>query len=111
MTSSVEWPSMCEFWWNCSMPSLRISRATRALEAAAVCAPYQKMATMARTMAGRLAPQMPNEARASTGYGTPVFSPAQPIRFISTKMTSEPRPMASKKLVKLPHSRNRLAAR
>ena len=29
-----------------------------------------------RTSAGTFAPQMPNEARASTGYGTPVFTPA-----------------------------------
>ena len=31
--------------------------------------------------------------------------------FDGVKITSEPRPMASKKLVKLPHSKNRLAAR
>ena len=45
-------------------------------EAAAVCAPYQKQATMARTSAGTLAPHMPKEARASTGKGTPVLTPA-----------------------------------
>ena len=63
-------------WWNCRIPSLRVSRATTAPEAAAVCAPYQKQATTARTRAGRFAPQTPNEARASTGYGTPVLTPA-----------------------------------
>ena len=66
------------------MPSLRISSATMAPDAAAVWAPYQKQATMARTMAGKLAPQMPNEARASTGKGTPVRTPAMPTMFIST---------------------------
>ena len=80
-------------------------------EAADVCAPYQKQATTARTSAGTLAPQMPNEARASTGYGTPVRTPALPTRLIRKKMTSEPMPMARTKLRKLPHSRKRLAAR
>jgi hypothetical protein len=46
---------------------MRVSSATIAPEAAAVCAPYQKQATIARTSAGTLAPQMPKEARASTG--------------------------------------------
>ena len=64
------------------MPSLRMSSATMAPEAAAVCAPYQKQATMARTIAGKLAPQMPKEARASTGKGTPVRTPATPTMFI-----------------------------
>ena len=31
---------------------------------------------MARTSAGTFAPKTPNDARASTGYGTPVFTPA-----------------------------------
>ena len=49
------------------MPSLRVSSATTAPDAAAVCAPYQKHATTARISAGRLAPHTPNEERASTG--------------------------------------------
>ena len=93
------------------MPSERVSNATMAPDAAAVCAPYQKHATTARTSAGTFAPQMPNEARASTGYGTPVLTPANPTRFIRKKMTSDPSPMAMMKFRKLPHSRNRLAAR
>ena len=36
-------------------------------EAALVCAPYQKQATNARTNAGKLAPKVPNDARARTG--------------------------------------------
>ena len=46
---------------------MRVSKATIAPEAAEVCAPYQKQATIARTNAGMLAPQMPKEARAKTG--------------------------------------------
>ena len=51
---------------------------------------------------------------ARVGFGLlpePVFTPAMPIRFIRKKITSEPMPMAMMKLRKLPHSRNRLAAR
>jgi hypothetical protein len=58
-----------------------------------------------------LAPQTPNDERASTGYGTPVFTPANPMRFMMKKMTSEPMPMAMRKGKKLPQRRNRLAAR
>lgn len=76
ITSNVEWPSMWLDCWKCSIAGQRISNATIAPEAAAVCAPYQKQATMARTSAGRLAPNTPNDARASTGYGTPVRTPA-----------------------------------
>jgi hypothetical protein len=67
ITSSVEWPSMWLDWWNALKLSMRVSSATIAPDAAAVCAPYQKQATMARTSAGMLAPHTPNEARASTG--------------------------------------------
>jgi hypothetical protein len=67
ITSSVEWFSRWLVWWNCRIPSLRVSRATTAPEAAAVCAPYQKQATTARIRAGRFAPQIPNDERASTG--------------------------------------------
>src|ERR1035441_3448769 len=67
ITSSVEWPRKCDDFWNSMIASLRVSRATIAPDAAAVWAPYQKQATTARTSAGRLAPQTPNEARASTG--------------------------------------------
>ena len=91
--------------------SQRMSSATMAPEAAAVCAPYQKQATMARTSAGRLAPKTPNEARASTGYGTPVFTPALPTRFIRTEDDERADADGEMKLMKLPHSRNRLAAR
>ena len=79
--------------------------------AAAVCAPYQKQATTARTSAGTLAPKVPNDARASTGNGTPVRTPALPTIDMSTKITKEPKPMAITKLMKLPHSRNSEAAR
>src|SRR5581483_5648356 len=51
---------------------------TAAPAAALVCAPYQKVATTARTSAGTLAPKVPKDTRASTGYGTPVFTPALP---------------------------------
>jgi hypothetical protein len=51
------------FWWKASNPSLRTSRAAMAPEAAEVCAPYQKQATMARTNAGTLAPKVPKDAR------------------------------------------------
>lgn len=80
-------------------------------EAAAVCAPYQKHATMARTIAGKFAPQIPKDARARTGNGTPVRTPATPTSCIRKKMMSEPMPMARRKFMKLPQKRNRLAAR
>ena len=76
ITSSPEWPRKCVFALNVLNASVRVSSATIAPDAAAVCAPYQKQATIARTRAGTFAPNTPNEARASTGYGTPVFTPA-----------------------------------
>ena len=79
--------------------------------AAAVCAPYQKQATTARTRAGMFAPKVPKDARASTGNGTPVRTPALPTIDISTKITSEPAPMAMTKFRKLPHSKKSDAAR
>lgn len=93
------------------MLSLRMRSATIAPEAAAVWAPYQKQATTARTSAGTLAPKVPKEARARTGKGTPVRTPALPTRLIRKKITSEPMPIAMTKFMKLPQSRNRLAAR
>ena len=56
----------------------RIRSATIAPEAAAVCAPYQKQATIALTRAGMLAPQIPNEARASTGCYPAATGPLDP---------------------------------
>ena len=76
MTSSPEWPRKCVDLWNAMIESVRVSSATIAPDAAAVWAPYKKQATTVRTSAGRFAPQTPNDARASTGYGTPGLTPA-----------------------------------
>ena len=66
---------------------------------------------MARTSAGTLAPNVPNDARARTGNGTPMRTPALPTMLMRTKITSDPIPIAMTKLMKLPQRRNRLAAR
>jgi hypothetical protein len=54
---------------------------------------------------------VPNDARASTGYGTPVLTPALPTSVISQKMTREPTPIPIRNLAVFPATRNRLAAR
>ena len=79
----MEWPSSWLDWWNSSIAGERIISATSAPEAAAVCAPYQKQATRPRISAGMFAPKVPKDARASTGKGTPVLTPATPTSVIS----------------------------
>jgi hypothetical protein len=58
------------------------SSTNTASEASQVWMPYQAMAMSARISAARLAPKRPKDIRARTGYGTPVFCPAVPAKFI-----------------------------
>ena len=60
------------------------SRSMTAADARKVWIPYQATATIARRMAGMLAPYTPNEIRAKTGNGTPTRCPATPIRLLKT---------------------------
>lgn len=52
-------------------PVMLFMRAKMAPPPTQVWMPNHPQATSARMMEGTLAPQMPNEARASTGKGTP----------------------------------------
>src|SRR3954464_10444840 len=52
--------------------------------------PYHATAASARTRAGRLAPNTPKLARASTGYGTPYRCPARPINWAPTQVRQNP---------------------
>ena len=55
--------------------------------------PNQPQATPARMRAGRLAPQTPNEARETTGYGMPYLVPAWLISSIGIRTIRLPRPI------------------
>jgi hypothetical protein len=55
--------------------------------------PNQPQATTARSIAGTLAPTVPNDERTSTGNGTPYFVPGCALRRIGTSTMTLPRPM------------------
>ena len=57
--------------------------------------PNQPQATPARRSAGRLAPQTPKEARATTGYGIPYFVPEWLMSSIGIRTMRLPRPIVS----------------
>src|SRR3954451_13127321 len=60
-----------------------------------VLMPNQPHATTARRIAGMFAPVVPNDARASTGNGTPYFVPGCALRRIGTSTIIVPTPMVS----------------
>ncbi len=57
--------------------------------------PNQPQATIALSSAGRLAPVVPNEERASTGKGIPYLVPGWELSRMGTSTIRLPRPMVS----------------
>ena len=64
-----------------SDPDKAVSKSATAVDAKYVCAPYQNIATIPLTIAGKFAPITPILARANTGYGTPSLTLGFPERF------------------------------
>jgi hypothetical protein len=66
-----------------SDPVKAVSNYATAVDAKYVCAPYQNIATIPRTIAGKFAPITPILALANTGYGIPCLTLGAPERFTS----------------------------
>jgi len=109
-TSRPEWPSTCVESWKDLKASMRIRSATIAFDAAEVCAPYQKQATMARTKAGMLAPQIPKK-RAPERIGHAGLDAGVADQAHQKEDDERANSIARMKLTKLPQRRKRLAAR
>jgi hypothetical protein len=71
-----------------SGPNSAATTANSAVPPIHVWMPNQPQATKARISAGRLAPYVPNDARAMTGYGIPYLVPAWLIASIGTRTST-----------------------
>src|SRR5687768_865612 len=63
---------------------MRPTSTSMAVAPSHVWMPNHPQATTARSMAGRLAPRVPNDARSRTGNDTPYFVPAWALRHMGT---------------------------
>src|SRR3954468_16483174 len=89
----------------------RTSRICSATAARYVWTPYQPMATIPRTRAGKLAPHTPQLIRLTTGWGGPVIWLIKPDLEEPAQMTRQPPRMPRVTCQGLRPSRNRPAAK
>ncbi len=78
------------------VPNSEFNSSATAVDAKKVCAPYQKIATTPRTIAGKLAPMTPMLTRANTGYGMPCLTLGLPDKLTSNMMKKPARMIAAK---------------